>query len=311
MMIAALIELDKKCKFLAICEVLLSMEETDRNIGGCLPRLRGISNILTKAEEKVAEYILANPADVIHMSITELADASGSAEATVFRLCQKAGYKGYQSFKIALAGDIYTPLQSVNKEVDPSDSLGTIAGKLFHSINETLQDTLKVIDEDQLKQAVDVIAEAQRIDAYGSGGSAVIAADFEHRFMRFGIPVRAYGDPHMQITAAALLQPGDVVIAISHTGANRDLLDSVRMAKESGAKIIVITSYTKSPLSKLADITLCGAAKETQYRSESMASRFAHLAIGDVLYVGVMLRHQEQIVKNMQKIRQAIAIRRL
>ncbi|MGI6092044.1 MAG: MurR/RpiR family transcriptional regulator [Veillonellaceae bacterium] len=287
------------------------MEEIERNVGGCLPRLRGIGNILTKAEEKVAEYILANPSEVIHMSITELAEVAGSAEATVFRMCQKAGYKGYQSFKIALAGDLYTPMQSVHEEVDPDDPLTVIAGKLFHSINETLQDTLKIIDETQFEKAVEAIAAARRIDAYGSGGSAVIAADFEHRFMRFGIPVRAYADPHMQITSAALLGAGDVVIAISHTGANRDLLDSVRMAKESGATIIVITSYTKSPLSKLADVTLCGAAKETQYRSEAMASRLAHLAIGDVLYVGVMLRHQEQIVNNMHKIRQAIAIRRL
>lgn len=287
------------------------MEDIERNIGGCMPRLRGIGNILTKAEEKVAEYILANPAEVIHMSITELAEAAGSAEATVFRLCQKAGYKGYQSFKIALAGDLYTPMQSVNKEVDPNDSLAVIAGKLFHSINESLQDTLKIIDEAQLERAITAIAQARRIDAYGSGGSAVIAADFEHRFMRFGIPVRAYADPHMQISAAALLGKGDVVIAISHTGANRDLLESVSMAKKSKATIITLTSYTKSPLSKLADITLCGAAKETQYRSEAMASRLVHLAIGDVLYVGVMLRQQEQIITNMQKIRQAIAIRRV
>lgn len=287
------------------------MEDIERNIGGCLPRLRGIGNILTKAEEKVAEYILGSPAEVIHMSITELAEVAGSAEATVFRLCQKAGYKGYQSFKIALAGDLYTPMQSLNKEVDPNDSLAVITGKLFHSINESLQDTLKIIDEAQLERAVTAIAQARRIDAYGSGGSAIIAADFEHRFMRFGIPVRAYADPHMQISAASLLGKGDVVIAVSHTGANRDLLESVSMAKKSKATIIALTSYTKSPLSKLADITLCGAAKETQYRSESMASRLVHLAIGDVLYVGVMLRHQEQIVSNMQKIRQAIAIRRV
>lgn len=287
------------------------MEENEKGLGGCLPRLRGIGNILTKAEEKVAEYILANPADVIHMSITELAEASGSAEATVFRLCQKAGYKGYQSFKIALAGDIYTPMQSVNKEVDPGDSLSVITGKLFHSINESLQDTLKIINEVELSRAVDAIACARKIDAYGSGGSAIVAADFEHRFMRFGIPVRAYADSHMQISAAALSEPGDVVIAISHTGANRDLLESVSMAKDSGATIIAITSYTKSPLSQLSDITLCGTAEETQYRSEAMASRLIHLAIGDVLYVGVMLRHQEKIVANMHKIRQAIAIRRV
>lgn len=287
------------------------MDHLEQQVGGCLPRIRSISNVLTKAEEKVAEYILANPAKVIHFSITELAEISGSAEATIFRLCQKLGFKGYQRFKIALAGDLYTPVESVCKEVDPGDSLNIVAGKVFQSINESLQDTLKIINYEDLEQAVKLLAAAKRIDTYGSGGSAVIANDIEHRFMRFGIPVRAYADSHMQISSAALLEPGDVVIAVSHTGSNRDLLDSVKMAKESGAKVIGITSHMKSPLSKLVDISLCGTAKEMEYRSEAMASRLVHLAIVDVLYIGVMLSQQERIVDNMQKIRQAIALRRV
>ena len=85
----------------------------------------------------------------------------------------------------------------------------------------------------------------------------------------------------------------------------------VKMARESGAKIIVITSHMKSPLSKLADVSLYGTAKETEYRSEAMASRLVHLAIVDVLYVGVVLREQDRIGDNMEKIRQAIAVRRV
>jgi len=287
------------------------MENFEQQIGGCLPRIRSITEALTKAERKVAEYILSNPEQVIHLSITELAESAGSAEATIFRLCKKIGFKGYQRFKIALAGDLYTPSESVYKEVDSGDSLNVVAKKVFQSINEGLQDTLKIIDESALEQAVHLISNARRIYAYGSGGSAVIANDIEHRFMRFGIPVRAYADAHMQISSAALLEPEDVIIAVSHTGSNRDLLDSVHMAKESGAKIIAITSHMKSPLSKIVHVSLIGTAKETEYRSEAMASRLVHLGIVDVLYVGVLFRQQERIIGNMQKIRQAIAVRRV
>jgi len=287
------------------------MDDFKQQIGGCLPRIRSIAEALTKAESKVAEYMLANPEKVIHLSITELAESAGSAEATIFRLCQKIGFKGYQRFKIALAGDLYTPAESICKEVDSGDSLNVVASKVFQSINEGLQDTLKIINESALEQAVNLIANARRIYAYGSGGSAVIANDIEHRFMRFGIPVRAYADAHMQISSAALLEPEDVIIAVSHTGSNRDLLDSVQMAKESGAKIIAITSHMKSPLSKIVHVSLIGTARETEYRSEAMASRLVHLAIVDVLYVGVLLRQQDRIIGNMQKIRQAIAVRRV
>ena len=279
--------------------------------GSCIARIRSAFNELTKAEQKAADYILANSADVIHMPITELAEAAASAEATIFRLCKKLGYSGYQGLKIALAGDLYTPLESVYKEVGSTDTASLIAGKVFHGITEGLQDTLQIINEAALEQAISAIAGAPRIDAYGSGGSAIIAADIEHRFMRFGIPVQAYSDPHLQIASASLLQPQDVVIAISHTGANHDILDAAQLAKASKATVIAITSYMRSPLSKIADITLFGMAREVNYRSEAMASRLIHLAIVDVLYVGVILKQQDKFFENMQKVRQAIAKRRM
>jgi DNA-binding MurR/RpiR family transcriptional regulator len=280
-------------------------------IGGCLPRLRSLYDVLTKAEQKVADYILEDPAKVVHLSITELAEAAGSAEATVFRLCQKVGFKGFQHFKIAMAQDLYSPVESVYREFAPEDTADLLTKKVFANIGEGLQDTLKIIDSAALEQAITMLDKARRIEAYGSGGSAVIAADIEHRFMRFALPVRAYADPHMQVISAALLGSGDVVIAISHSGSNKDLIDSLTMAKKSGAGIIVITSHMKSPLSELADVNLYGVAREAEMGYEAMVSRIIHLAIVDILYVGVMLRRKDQSVANMQKVREAVALRRV
>ena len=205
----------------------------------------------------------------------------------------------------------YTPLESVYKEVDPSDSIKVMTNKIFLGISEGLQDTLKIIDEEAIEKAIQAITATRRIDVYGSGGSAVIASDIEHRFMRFGISVRAYSDPHLQIASATLLQPGDLVIAISHTGANRDVLDAVTMAKSNHITTIAITSYIRSPLSQLADISLHGMGREVNYRSEAMASRLIHLAIVDVLYIGSLLRQQDKIIENMNKVRKAIAKRKI
>ena len=280
-------------------------------IGGCLPRLRSLYGALTKAEQKVAEYILDSAPKVVHLSITELAEAAGSAEATVFRLCQKVGFKGYQHFKIALAQDLHSPGEPIYREFHKDDSVAILTRKVFANIGEGLQDTLKIIDSSVLERAIDLLDRARRIDAYGAGGSAVIAADIEHRFMRFALPVRAYADSHLQIISAALLQPGDVVIAISHSGANRALLDSVAMAKKSGAATIAITSHMKSPLSELADVSLFGVAREAEIGYEAMVSRIIHLAIVDILYVGLMLRRQEASLENLQKVREAVALRRV
>lgn len=286
------------------------MSETPTHLS-CLPVLRSMYSDLTKAEQKIADYILNNPADVVHMTISELAEAARSAEATIFRLCRKLGFPGFQGLKIALAGDIFSPMESVSREVDVDDSAELFSAKIFGNINEGLQDTLKLLDYSALENAIQTLTAARRIDAYGSGGSAIIAADIEHRFLRFGIPVRFYADSHMQISSAALLRPGDVVIAVSHTGASREILEAVRIAKQSGATIIAITSYIRSPLSQQSDIALFGMAREINYRSDAMASRLIHLAIVDLLYTGVMLKHPDLLIDNMKKVRVAISTLRL
>ncbi|MCE5285962.1 MAG: MurR/RpiR family transcriptional regulator [Pelosinus sp.] len=287
------------------------MSDNNQSPTSCLPILRSMYADLTKAEQKIADYILENATDVIHMTISELAEASSSADATIFRLSRKLGFPGFQGLKIALAGDIFSPMESVYREVDPNDSVADFPVKVFNNITEGLQDTLKILDCNELEKAIEALSKTKRLSIYGSGGSAVIAADIEHRFMRFAIPVRAYADPHMQLTSAALLGAGDTVIAVSHSGANIDVLNAVELAKKSPATIIAITSYMKSPLSLAADISLHGMAREIRYRSEAMASRLIHLAIVDLLYTGIMLKNPKQLIENMNKVRVAISSRRL
>ena len=278
---------------------------------GCCSIIRSILPHLTKAEQKAAEYILENPAEVIHMTITNMAETCRIAEATIFRLCKKAGYSGFQAFKISLAGEMFPAFESVCNEVITDDSPNSIAAKVFHSIAEGLQDTLRIVNEKQLEKAITAVCNAKRIYAYGSGVSALVAQDIEYRFIRFGIPVIAYSDPHMQYISASLTEPGDVIIVISHSGSNQDILGAIELAKPCGATVIAITSHLRSPLSHDAHITLCGMAREVNYRSEAMASRLMHMALVDVLYVGAMLRQQDKITANMKKVRQAVSKRKV
>ena len=277
----------------------------------CLPILRSNLGELTKAEQKIANYILQNPTSVIHMTIAELAEQSTSAEATIFRFCHKLGFAGFQAMKMALAGDLYSPMKSFSQEINVNDSPQLITQKIFHNISEALQDTQKIINYADLERAINVLSQARKIDVYGFGGSGVIASDVYHRFMRFGMQINSFSDSHLQAASAALLKKGDVVIAVSHTGASIELLDSLAIAQKNKATIIALTSYAKSPITKYADICLIGLAKETRYRSEATASRVVHLAILDVLYTGIMLKKMDIYIENMAKIRQAISKHKL
>lgn len=273
-----------------------------------LPILRTSYENLTKSEKRIADCIAADVTAFIGMGVAEIADRTESSEITVNRFCKKLGYTGLQALKLALASVPAEETASA-EEFEQGDSYQHIAEKIFQNIQNGLADTLSLLDYDAVERAVGALLAARRIVVFGFGNSATICQDFETRFLRFGFIVEAYSDVHQQATVASLLSAEDVVVAISHSGATRDLLDTVAIGKATGAKVVSITSRTGSPLSKLSDIVLIGMGREVRYRSEATASRLVHMAVIDILYTGIAL-HRADYAANIEKMRAVIRARK-
>jgi len=279
------------------------------NLLGCTARLREMKASLRNAEEQVANYILLHHGEIINLTITELAEQAGVSEATVVRMCQKLGYKGFQELKIALALELVKPVQAIHEEIHEDDEVDQAVEKVFRGNMFAIENTLRVLSMGEMKKAVDALANARKIEIYGVGGSGPVARDAAHKLMKTGIPCVAYDDPHMQIMSASLLGPGCVAIGISHSGSSKDIVEALSVAKAAGATTISISNYAKSPIDKVSDIKLATASKETSYRTEGTASRIAQLCIIDALFVGVGLKRTGDIVENIQKTRRAVVIK--
>lgn len=277
---------------------------------GAQLRLESIISQLSTKEKQVANYILDDPGKVIHQSISELADQVGVAESTIFRLCKRIGFDGFQGFKISLARDVVKPIENIYQKIQEGDTSSDLMEKVFHGHIQGLQDTMALYDRAMLDQAIDKLSGAKQIDFYGSGGSAVIAQDAAHKFMRTELLCRAVEDSHMQVMHAAMLDPECVAFGISHSGSNKDVLQALEKAKEAGAYTIGLTQFAKSPLTKMCDLALFTTSKETLYRSEALSSRLIQLAVIDVLYVGVAMKREKQTLEGLEKIREAIALKR-
>ena len=154
------------------------------------------------------------------------------------------------------------------------------------------------------------IGAANKMDIYGIGGSSSIAFDAYHKFHRIGIACIAHADSDMMATSATLLAPGDVALGISHTGSSRDIVEAMRLAKEAGATTVCITHNATSPITKVSDIALFTAARETAFSSDAMTSRLAQLSIIDTVYLAVALSHYDKSLAMIQKTRRASASRR-
>jgi DNA-binding MurR/RpiR family transcriptional regulator len=274
-----------------------------------LALIRSSLDSLRNSEKKVAKCVLGDPGAVVSASITELAEKAGTSEPTVIRFCRRLGLGGYMELRLNLARDLPSA-QSIFENVGDADSPAEIAGKIINAHREALSNTLNKLDLDDLEAAVGALRAARRIEFYGLGGSAVVARDAHHKFFRLGIPCVAYDDPHMQVMSAALLGREDVAVVISHTGSTKDIIDSAKIARKAGAKVIGILGSENAPLSKVCDIALSVFSKEAALRLAPMTSRLVQLAVVDVLFVTVAMRDFGDTKERLDKVKRSLAEKR-
>jgi DNA-binding MurR/RpiR family transcriptional regulator len=261
---------------------------------------------LKAALRKVADVVLARPELAVYASVNEVAAAAAVSDATVMRFCRLLGFRGFQDFKIALAREMVTPLQRLHEEVAEGDDAATIVHKVFQANIAALQDTLAVLNMSAMEEAARWLRAARFILIIGVGTSGPIAKDAANKFFRLGLMVKAVTDAHLMMMAAALLNPEDVVLAVSHSGSTRDTVETAKVAKDAGSKVICITNNSLSPLTKTADLVLVTASRETRFRQEAMASRLCQTSIIDSLYTLMALARPEEALKNLAKIENVI-----
>ncbi|UOQ84116.1 MurR/RpiR family transcriptional regulator [Gracilibacillus salinarum] len=277
----------------------------------CLDQVRRNYPKFSVTERKIADYILRNPNQIIHSSINQLAEDLHVADSTVFRFCKRIGYKGYQAMKIALASEVVSSLQDIHEKVDQGDSVETVASKVFRSNMNALEETLQIIDEEEVQKAVKSLTNARFVHFFGTGGSNVVAFDAYHKFVRTGIAVQAVSDTHMQLMAASQLEEGDCAILISHSGSSKDIIHILNVLKEKNVTTIAITNFAKSTLSAAADIALYTSSGETDFRAEAFSSRIAQLSLLDLLYVNVLMEKGEAGQEAIRNMREAMTVKRI
>jgi RpiR family carbohydrate utilization transcriptional regulator len=277
---------------------------------GILDRARAMCGSLPPAARRIAEFIAANPADVVHMSVTELADRAGASEGSVVSLCRRLGARGFHHLKLALARDLVQPVHFIHEDLTRDDDVATIVDKVFLSNIQALSDTLKVLDRAAVARAVALILAAESVELYGVGSAAPIAEDAQYRMLRIGINCKVVTDSHIQAISASLTGPKVVVITVSHSGSTHETVTATRLAREAGARTICITNYGKSPIQSHADVVLFTMARETEFRTEAMTSRIAQLGIVDALIACLAMATYDRAVETIRKTFEVLSTKR-
>lgn len=277
-----------------------------------LSQVEAMREQLRPSERKLADYVIDAPREVVDLAMTDFARRAGVSQPTIARFCQALGFSGFREFKIRLAQSIASdvPAPSVFRDVRADEPAAGVAAKVLDRTIGALLQVRNSLSSDSVATAISLLADARRIEFYGAGGSGIAALDIQHKFFRLGVPSVAYSDPHTYTTSAALLSVGDVVVVISNTGRTRDILDAVKSALAGNAKVIAIT-HGNSPLARMASVSLFANVDEDTDIFSPMTSRISHLAIGDILAVGVALARGPDFAERLAEAKDVLNKRRV
>ncbi|MFC0532267.1 MurR/RpiR family transcriptional regulator [Phytohabitans kaempferiae] len=283
---------------------------------GLIVHISGLLPSLSPAEQRVARLVVADPADAARRTITDLATAAETSEATVIRFCRSVGMEGYPQLRIRLAAEAARRVEPpdarvVGGDIPPGADLAQIIATIAFNDARAVEETAEQLDPAVCEQVVDAINGAGRVDIYGAAASGFVASDFQQKLHRIGRTAFAWPDVHLALTSAALLGKGDVAIGISHSGTTSDVVEVLQQARARGATTVGLTNFPRSPITEVADFVLTTAARETTYRSGAMASRLAQLTVVDCLFVGVAARNRSKARRALEVTAEAVQTHRV
>ncbi|MDQ0150620.1 MurR/RpiR family transcriptional regulator [Eubacterium multiforme] len=257
---------------------------------GILEQLKEPDFKATKSDKALIKYIEANLDEVIYKSISEIARESNIGEATITRFTKKAGFNGFQDFKVTLAKELSIEKKTsvISSHVHKDEGVMETANKLLKATIDVLDGTVCKIDKNIINQCRELILTAKKVYFIGIGYSGVVAIDSNYKFMRIGLNTVSITDSHTMVIMSSIMNRGDVVVAISHSGTTKEILKTVELAKENKVKVISLTEDTNNPLRNLADAELTYVSSETILETGSLSSKIQQIFLMDLVYTEVI-----------------------
>ncbi|CEN97087.1 RpiR family transcriptional regulator [[Clostridium] sordellii] len=276
---------------------------------GVIENLESPNFKVTKSDKILIEYIKNNIKDVFYKPISQIAKESNIGEATITRFSKKMGFNGLQDFKVTLAQEISSLSKNkniINSNIENNEPVVDTAKKLLISNINTLESTVDIINGQDIHKSSQLIINAKRIYFVGIGYSGIIAQDSNYKFMRIGLNCVSFDSSHTMIMMASIMEKGDLLIAISHSGETDEIIKTVKLAKENEVDVISITKKKESSLKDISDIHLEYISEETLLETGSISSKLAQIFLIDLIYTQVVKETSSEAIDRKIKTTDAI-----
>jgi len=270
-----------------------------------LSRIEQQATSLSRAERRVADWILAHPRQAADATLAEVARACGVSEPTVIRFCRSVGLGGFRELTIRLTEALSRPASYVHRDVSGDDATSDAVTKVLDAAISSLMDMRAQLFSMPIDEAAAVLCNARQITFVGLGASGHVATDACHKYFRLGTPCSAHTDTPSILQAAAIAGPGDVLVIVSHLGGWPELDRAAAAARDNGAAVIALTNPA-SRLARIATVVFGWDPHEDTSVYTPMSSRLAQLALLDALYVAFALSLGDVAAEKLRRSKDAL-----
>ncbi len=252
-------------------------------------------------QKRLADFFVKNQGEIPFLSIHELARRAQVSVASISRFARAVGYEDIKDLKIQLGKEAQSSFNLMYQEIKPKDGDEQIIDKVFSGNIRSLEDTLKILNRNNVVKAAKALAGANRIVFFGIGSSGFIAQDAALRFGQLGMQAEAYFDSYQMLSRASRMKKGDVAFGISHSGRSAITVKVLQIAAGNEATTVGISNYLKSPLSGFCRIFLCTSFPESRVKVAALSSRVAQMCLMDAVYL-LVARHMKADLDRTEKL---------
>jgi len=262
---------------------------------------------LSPSERRVGQWILEHPKKTANITLARLARECETSEPTVVRFCRHVGLGGFRELAIRLTEALSSPATYVHRDVSSDDSASDAVIKVMDASIQSLIEMRSQLSSMPIDQTVIAMQSARQIAFAGLGASGHVASDACHKFFRLGIPCSSLNDIPMILQFAAITQPDDVLVLLSHTGRWQDFARAAKLAKDRGATVIALTNPDSDVAREASLLFPCPVIEDTSVYTP-MSSRLAQLALLDAIHVALALAQGDSASENLRRSKDALNV---
>lgn len=249
------------------------------------------------AERKVAEYILNHPETAATVGITELAEQSGTSEATIIRMCKRLGYKGFYQLKICLSSELGY-IRLMGQPQQPSGSMET--GEVLRLLARDMIALEDNLNQDVLSAVIALLQRSSRVYVLAAGNSIPCAMDFSFRLCRLGIRTTCNSIIENTLNEISLGQEGETLVVISHSGSSKQVLRGMELARSRGIRIVLLTHSSRNSAALLADYCILTYPETPLFHHYGIESHLFDSAVIDLLLYRIISSRKEEDVDQVE-----------